>query len=221
MQSKIFIEVHENRVNKLEEAESNPSFRPNIIMDKSYAMHFPPKRKCKNKRPLSLAKKKIPWTDKFIYLGIQISSKNRLECNGRIKKAKEDLAKIKHILLARSKCGVSPRAARDIYTSTILAAMLYGCEIAELTKKDLDKAEKVHKEAARIILGVPYKEIAAWLTMEELGWMRVQAIIDERTLHFIGNIHLNHPVLPKLALKYSQEISSDFSGRINLLQFSQ
>ncbi len=53
--------------------------------------------------------------------------------------------------------------------------------------------------------------------MEELGWMRVQAIIDERTIHFIGNIHLNHPVLPKLALKYSQEVSSDFSGRINQL----
>ncbi len=36
-------------------------------------------------------------------------------------------------------------------------------------------------------------------------------------IHFIGNIHLNHPVLPKLALKYSQEISSDFTGRINQL----
>ena len=88
--------------------------------------------------------------------------------------------------------------------------MLYGCEVTPLSNADIKRAQQVHNEAARTILGVPYTGIASWLCTQELGWMRIQALIDKRTLNFLGNIHLNHSLLPKLSLKYCMENNTDY-----------
>jgi hypothetical protein len=188
---------------------------------KSYSMHFAPTAKsAPKKKPLLLYSKELPWTKKFTYLGIQITtntSTKRQAPNDRINAAKENYDNIKVNLLARNITGVTSRAARDLYTMTIVSSMLYGCEITDIEGGNLNTAQDIHKDAARTILGVPYTSIAVWLTYEELGWLRIQSKINQRILNFIGNIFLSHAKLPKEALQYCFENHTDYGNHVECL----
>ncbi len=186
-------------------------------VEKSNTMHFKPTAYQPKLTALKLYGKQIPWTSKFIYLGIPICTTEVNKPLDRITKAEERFEKTKSHLLARNRGGVCPRAARDIYSMTILTSMLYGCEITPICGQNLTNAEKIHRRAARLILGVPYTQISEWLTYEELGWMRISSTINQRLLNFVGSIKIGHAILPKLALKYCSENHTDYGNQVDSL----
>lgn len=91
--------------------------------------------------------------------------------------------------LGTHKQGVPPPVMSRLYNSACIGKITYGTEIIGVSKKDLEKLEKIHCRIAKSIQGMP-PTIPNVSCCAPLGWLSIEAVMDVARLLFLWRIML-------------------------------
>jgi len=124
----------------------------------------------------------------FVYLGYTISSgsNSHSEVMRRIGLASSVIDRLSRIWLQRH---LSLTTKCRLYSSCILAVLLYACKTWTLTKPDWKRLESFHLHCQRRILGIKWSD---FITNAEVytrsGLQSIQSIVRRRCLSLFGHV---------------------------------
>ena len=143
--------------------------------------------------------KELKVVKSFTYLGSVLSDDGGMEkeISSRIQKASTAFGNLESRLWSRH--GVSLYTKISIYNTSVLSALLYGCETWMIYKRQLKKLERFHQRCLRHILRIkwttptPDTEI-----LERCKLMSVEAIITRQSLRWSGHlVRMGETRIPK------------------------
>ena len=157
-----------------------------------------PGRECL-KPKVFVGEKELKVVKSFTYLGSVLSDDGGMEkeISSRIQKASMAFGNLESRLWSRH--GVSLYTKISIYNTSVLSALLYGCETWMIYKHQLKKLERFHQRCLRHILRIkwtvptPDTEI-----LERCKLMSVEAIITRQSLRWSGHlVRMGESRIPK------------------------
>jgi hypothetical protein len=181
--------------------------------------------------PVTVAGKPLAWVALFKYLGSQFHEGGSLdaELSYRIQQAAAAFKRLQQPVFQQDAISLGVRM--QIYSATVLAALLYGCEAWALSPAQLQRIAVFHRDRLRIMLGVCRAEhvsiaelcrrcrtadLPILLARRQLRWLgHVGRMVDSRlakqvfysTMHGPGRSRRRGRPSANLPAYYSQLVS--------------
>jgi len=138
--------------------------------------------------PITVNREVVEGVSSFVYLGSTISSGSNSHAEGmrRIGLASSVIDSLSRIWSQRH---LSLTTKCRLYSSCILAVLLYACEMWTLTKADWKRLESFHLRYQKRILGIKWSD---FITNAEVytrsGLQSIQSIVRRRRLSLFGHV---------------------------------
>ena len=142
--------------------------------------------KVKHLNPMFLNGKEINQTDNLKHLGIVRTSKNTLNTEDRLKIARQTI----YALLGpglHARRGLSPKVAVKLWKTYVLPRSLYGIEVLQNRKTDIERLEKQQRQMLKHFQGLPERTATVGVHIL-LGAEPIESIIDKQKLSLFMNI---------------------------------
>jgi len=145
-----------------------------------------PLTKVKNDFSVYLGDNKIENKNETKHLGLIRTVNNKVNIDDRLKIARRTV----YALLGpgfHARQGMSPTVSIKLWKTYVLPRSLYGIEILNYTKRDIEKFEKLQLQVCRQIQGLPNRT-ANIATHSLLGIEPIEATVDKLLLTFFGGV---------------------------------
>ena len=139
-------------------------------------------------REILLGNTPIPRLDTMKHVGTIMTTAN----DGVMENIESRITKCRRCVFGFQSMGsrrypINPISLSKVYCSVSLSKLLYGMEVMDISKREMEALEACHWETGKIIQKLP-KNTSNATALPSLGWLSIKGMIQKMQLKFIGSI---------------------------------